>query len=61
MALKGDLTRRIGNIICGDRRVVGDLLYDERGHPTPILVWPMTVEEPKIKVPDSVIPQQGVW
>ena len=45
MALKGDLTRRIGNIVCGDGRVVGDLLYDKRGQPTSILVGPMTVEQ----------------
>ena len=55
MALEGNITRRIGNIICGNGRMVGDLLYDERGQTTSILVGPMAVEEPAIgrKTPDQ--------
>jgi hypothetical protein len=56
MALEGNITRRIGNIICGNGRVVGDLLYDERGQPTSVLVGPMPVEKPSDR-PRSVIPQ----
>lgn len=46
MTLEGNLTRCIGNIICGNGRMVGDLLHDKRCQPTSILVGPMTVEQP---------------
>ena len=46
MALEGELTRWIGNVICGNGRMVGDLLYDERRQPTSILVGPMAVKQP---------------
>ena len=59
MTLEGDLTRLIGNIIGGDGWVVGDLLYDERGQTTSILVGPMAVEEPnKSQISNSAA---SVW
>ncbi len=46
VALEGDLTRFIGDVICGDGGVVGDLLDDESCQPSTILVRPVTVEQP---------------
>ena len=46
VTLEGKTLGRVADVVCGDGRVVRDLLDDEVGLPTAVLIGPKTVEQP---------------
>ena len=46
VALEDESLGGVRDVVCGDGRVVRDLLDDEVGAPAPVLVGPVAVEQP---------------